>query len=92
MFFNELAVKQEVEDRINRLRAAYADNPLVKRIDYRIGRDWSDDPCVYVNVVLPGKDVPIPEVVKLGQQIRENPQGLAYTDDIGLHTYVRFAT
>jgi hypothetical protein len=37
---------EEISNRIDRLQVQYANNPLVKRIGYRIGVDWSDDPAI----------------------------------------------
>jgi hypothetical protein len=87
---NELAISQEISNRIDRLRARYADNPLVKRIDHRIGVDWSDDPAVFVDVILASKEIAEAEVLQLAESIRVDLLYVARTDEIGLHSYVHY--
>jgi hypothetical protein len=62
---------EEVSNRVDRLQMQYRGNPLVKRIDYHIGVDWSDDPAVFVEVVLADKEIPGPELQRLAQNIRD---------------------
>jgi hypothetical protein len=88
--FAESATSQEITDRIDRLRTQYAGNPLVKRIDHHIGVDWSDDPAVFIDVVLPGKEVAAAELQRLAESIRGDLLRLVSTDEIGLHSYLNF--
>jgi hypothetical protein len=57
IILSEWATSQEISNRIDRLRMQYAGNPLVKRIDHHIGVDWSDDPAVFIDVILPGNEI-----------------------------------
>ena len=90
VILNEWATGQEVSNRIDRLRMHYADNPLVKRIDHHIGVDWSDDPAVFINVVLPGNGIGAPELERLAEHMRVDLLRLVRTDEIGLHSYLNF--
>jgi hypothetical protein len=81
---------EEVSNRVDRLQMQYRGNPLVKRIDYHIGVDWSDDPAVFIEVVLAGKEIPGPELQRLAQNIREDLLRLVRSDEIGLHSYLNF--
>lgn len=90
VIFNESATSQEISDRIDRLRMQYAGNPLVMRIDYRIGADWSDDPAVFIDVILPGKEIAAAELQRLAKNIRVDLLRLVRTDEIGLHSYLNF--
>lgn len=78
---------EEIARRVGRLQAAYAGHPLVKRIDYRIGMDWSEEPAVFIDVVLARDDAPTEEVVDLTEKIREDIHSLR-TIDIGLISYL----
>jgi len=80
---------EEISGRIARLQMQYAGNPLVKRIDYHIGVDWSDDPAVFIDVVV-GKDVAGAELQHLAENIRVDLLQLVRTDEIGLHSYLNF--
>ncbi len=84
-------VEAEVASRVAPLQEKYADHPLVKRIDYRIGVDWSDDPAVYITAVLASKETPVGEVAQLAAEIRADLLSLVGTDEIGLHSYLHFA-
>ena len=86
---SEWATSQEISSRIDRLRTRYAGNPLVKRIDHHIGVDWSDDPAVFVKVILPG-DIAPAELQRLAEDIRVDLLRLVRTDEIGLHSYLNF--
>jgi len=57
---------EEVSDRVDRLQMQYRGDPLVKRIDYHIGVDWSDDPAVFIEVVLAGKEIPRTGIAETG--------------------------
>jgi hypothetical protein len=61
----------------------------VKRIDYRIGVDWSDDPAVFIDVTVAGKDF-TPELQHLAESIHVDVLRLVRSDEIGLHSYVHF--
>jgi hypothetical protein len=87
---SESATSQEISNRIDRLRTQYAGNPLVKRIDHHIGVDWSDDPAVFIDVTLPGKDIAAAELQRLAENIRVDLLRLVRTDEIGLHSYLNF--
>ena len=87
---NEWATGQEISNRIDRLRRQYASNPLVKRIDHHIGVDWSDDPAVFINVVLHGKEIAAAELERLAEDIRADLLRVVRTDEIGLHSYLNF--
>ncbi len=63
---------------------------LVKRIDHRIGIDWSDDPAVFIDVILPGNEIAAEELEQLAQDIRANLLRLVRSDEIGLHSYLHF--
>ncbi len=86
---NEWATSQEISNRIDRLRTRYAGHPLVKRIDHHIGVDWSDDPAVFIKVILPG-DIAPAELQRLAEDIRVDLLRLVRTDEIGLHSYLNF--
>jgi len=88
--FSEWATSQEISNRIDRLRMHYAGNPLVKRIDHQIGVDWSDDPAVFINVILTGKEIAPAELERLAKDIRADLLRLVRTDEIGLHSYLNF--
>ena len=87
---SEPAASQEISNRIDLLRKRYADHPLVKRIDHYIGLDWSDDPAVFINVILPGDEVASVELERLAEDIRVDFLRLVRTDEIGLHSYLNF--
>jgi hypothetical protein len=91
VLFNESATGQEISNRIDRLRTHYEGNPLVKRIDHQIGVDWSDDPAVFVNVILEGREIPSAELERLAEDLRVDLLRLVRTDEIGLHSYLNFA-
>lgn len=81
---------EEISNRVNRLQMQYAGNPLVKRIDYRVGFDWSDDPAVFIDVMLAGKEIAAAELQQLAENIRVDLLRLVRTDEIGLHSYLNF--
>lgn len=81
---------QEISNRIDRLQMQYAGNPLVTRIDYRIGFDWSDDPAVFIDVVLAGKEIAAAELQQLAENIRVDLLRVVRSDEIGLHSYLNF--
>jgi len=81
---------QEILNRVHRLQMQYAGNPLVKGIDYRIGVDWSDDPAVFIEVMLAGNDIAASELQRLAESIRGDLLRLVRTDEIGLHSYLNF--
>jgi hypothetical protein len=87
---SEWVTSQEISSRIDRLRTRYADNPLVKRVDHRIGVDWSDDPAVFIDVILSGKEIAGAELERLAEDIRVDLLRLVRTDEIGLHSYLNF--
>jgi hypothetical protein len=87
---SESATSQEISNRIDRLRTRYADNPLVMRIDHRIGVDWSDDPAVFIDVIVPGTEIADAELQRLAESIRVDLLRLVRTDEIGLHSYLSF--
>ncbi len=87
---NEWATSEEVSGRIDRLRAQYAGNPLVKRIDHHIGVDWSDEPAVFIDVILPGHGTATAELQRLAENMRADLLRLVRTDEIGLHSYLHF--
>ena len=70
---SERATSQEISNRIDRLRMQYAGNPLVKRIDHHIGVDWSHDPAVFIDVILPGNEIAASELERRAEadSIRE---------------------
>lgn len=81
---------EEISNRIDRLQVAYAGNPLVKHIGYRIGVDWSDDPAVFIDVtVAPGQAATV-ELQQLADKIRVDLLRLVRTDELGLHSYLNF--
>jgi len=83
---------EEISNRIDQLQARYAKNPLVKRIEYRFGADWSDDPAIFINVTVARKD-PLPaELQQLAENIRIDLVRLVRSDDIGLHSYLNFVS
>jgi len=86
----EWASAQEISNRIDRLQMQYAGNPLIKRIDYHIGFDWSDDPAVFIEVVLADKEIATEDLQNLARDIRGNLLRLVRTDEIGLHSYLNF--
>ena len=86
----EWTTSQDISNRIDRLRTQYQGNPLVKRIDHHIGVDWSDDPAVFINVTLPGKEIAAGEIERLAEDIRVDLLRLVRTDEIGLHSYLNF--
>jgi hypothetical protein len=86
----ELVSGQEISNRVRRLQIRYADNPLVKGIDYRIGFDWSEDPAVFIDVMLSSKDIAASELHRLAESIRVDLLRLVRTDEIGLHSYLNF--
>jgi hypothetical protein len=81
---------QEIPTRIDRLRTRYAGNALVKRIDYHIGVDWSDDPAVFIDVMLAGKEISAAELQRLAENLRSDLLRLVRTDEVGLHSYLSF--
>jgi len=62
----------------------------VKGIDYRIGFDWSDDPAVFIDVMLTGNKIAASELQRLAEDIRVDLLRLVRTDEIGLHSYLNF--
>ena len=87
---SELATSREISDRIDRLRAQVAGNPLVKRIDHHIGVDWSDDPAVFIDVILSGSEIAAAELQRLAEDIRVSLLRVVRTDEMGLHSYLNF--
>lgn len=87
---SEWTTSQEISNRVDRLRLQYAGNPLVKRIDHHIGVDWSDDPAVFIEVILPGTQIAAAELARLAEGIRVDLLRLVRTDEIGLHSYLNF--
>ena len=90
IILSEWATSQEISNRIDRLRMQYAGNPLVKRIDHHIGVDWSDDPAVFIDVILPGNEIAPAELERLAEDIRVDLLHLVRSDEIGLHSYLNF--
>lgn len=81
---------EEIANRIGRLQMQYAGNPLVKRIGYRVGPDWSDDPAVFIDVILAGGGITTEEVQELAEKMRIDLLSLVRTDEIGVHSYLSF--
>jgi hypothetical protein len=81
---------EEISNRVNRLQLQYAGNPLIRRIDYHVGFDWSDDPAVFIDVMLAGKEIAAAELQQLAENIRVDLLRLVRTDEIGLHSYLNF--
>jgi hypothetical protein len=88
----EWIVGPEISNRIDRLRARYANHPLVARFDHRIGVDWSADPAVFIAVILAEKEIGDAEVVRLAEDIRVDLRSIVRTDEVGLHPYLNFVT
>jgi hypothetical protein len=86
----ELASGQEISNRLHRLQMRYAGNPLVKGIDYRMGFDWSDDPAVFIDVMLAGKEIAASDLQRLAENMRVDLLRLVRTDEIGIHSYLNF--
>ena len=61
---------EEISNRIGRLQVQYANNPLVKRIDYRIGVDWSDDPAVFIDITVAHSEITSMELQQLAESVR----------------------
>jgi hypothetical protein len=80
----------EILNRIGQLQARYSKNPLVKRIEYRIGSDWSDDPAVFIDVTVARKDPPIDDVLELSKNIQADLLLFVRSDEIGVHSYLNF--
>lgn len=87
---SEWAASQEISHRIDLLRTQYAGNPLVKQIDHHIGVDWSDDPAVFIDVILSHREIAAAELQRLAENIRVDLLRLVRTDEIGLHSYLNF--
>jgi hypothetical protein len=87
-----LVSNEEISNRVHQLQMRYAGNPLVKGIEYRIGFDWSDDPAVFIDVMLTNKEIAASEVQQLAENIRVDLLLLVRTDEIGLHSYLSFAS
>jgi hypothetical protein len=87
-----LVSSEEISNRVHQLQTRYAGNPLVKGIDYRIGFDWSDDPAVFIDVVLIGKEIAASELQQLAKNIRVDLLRLVHSDEIGLHSYLTFVS
>ena len=85
-----LVNSEEISNRVHQLQLLYAGNPLVKGIHYRIGFDWSDDPAVFIDVMLTGKDIAASELQQLAENIRVDLLRLVRSDEIGLHSYLSF--
>ena len=66
----EIVSGQEISNRVHLLQMRYAGNPLVKGIDYRIGFDWSDDPAVFIDVMLNGNANTASELQRLAEDMR----------------------
>ncbi len=82
---------EEIAERIGRFQAAYADNPLVKGIDFRVGSDWDGDPAIFVTATVRKKSAD-PEFLKLAQEMQSDLLHLAWTDELGIHSYLSFAS
>ena len=80
----------EISNRIDRLQMQYSGNPLVKRIDYRIGADWSDDPAVFIDVTISRDEMTLAELLRLAESIRGDLLRLVRSDEIGLHSWLNF--
>lgn len=87
-----LVSSEEISNRVHHLQMRYAGSPLVKGIDYRIGYDWSDDPAVFIDVTLTGKEIAASELQQLAQNIRVDLLRFVRTDEIGLHSYLSFVS
>lgn len=83
---------EEVAARIGRLKEQYAGNPLVKRIEHRIGTDYDDDPAIFIDVVLASDDATAEQVVPLSQEMRIDLLSLVRAYEVGLHAYLSFKT
>jgi hypothetical protein len=81
---------EEISNRIDRLQMQYTGNPLVKRIDYRIGVDWSDDPAVFIDVTVARNEMTAAKLQQLAENIRVDLLRLVRSDEIGLHSYLNF--
>jgi hypothetical protein len=62
----------------------------VKRIDYRIGFDWSDDPAVFIDVTVDRNEMTAAELQLLAENIRIDLLRLVRSDEIRLHSYLNF--
>jgi len=86
---NAFISADEIASRVGRLQAHYAGNPIIREISYRIGRDWSEDPAVFLDVTVP-PGTTAEELLPVANQLREDVLTLMRTDELGLHTYVSF--
>ena len=86
----EIVSGQEISNRVHLLQMRYAGNPIVKGIDYRIGFDWSDDPAVFIDVMLNGNANTASELQRLAEAMRFDLLRLVRTDEIGLHSCLHF--
>ena len=59
-------------------------------MNHRFGFDWSDDPAVFIDVMLPGKEIAAVDVQSLAENIRGDLLSLVRTDEIGVHSYLSF--
>ena len=83
---------EDVAVRVGRLQEQYAGNPLVNRIEHRIGTDYDDDPVIFIDVVLASDDATAEQVVPLAQEMRIDLLGLVRAYEVGLNAYLSFKT
>ena len=91
MVVNKLWIdEREIEKRIERVRETYASDPLVRKIEYRIGEDWTDEPAIFIEVHLADPGIPLKEIGERGARLSLDIRHAVAADDFGLHSSVSF--
>ncbi len=88
--FQEWTASKEVSSRVDLLRQKYANHPLVKSISHKIAPDWTDDPAVFIEVLLASKDISTAQVLPVSEEMHLDLLRFVRTDEIGLHSYLKF--
>jgi hypothetical protein len=86
--------EDEVARRVGGLQMKYAGDPLINRLDHRLGLDWSGDPAIFIDVVL-APNFPTDNsntLTTLAEKLRLDLLSVVRSDEIGLHSYLSFVS
>jgi hypothetical protein len=85
---SELVHQAEVEERIGRLRAQFADDPDIAGFEYRFGQDWSGDDAVYITMVLRAPKPSDQLIRRLVWEVHDEISRVMRSQELGLLLYI----
>jgi hypothetical protein len=81
-----------VVERIAQLQQQFSNDRDVARIAYRLGADWSGDDSLFIDVLLKTQTPSPATVARLSEQISTALLHVVRSEELGLHSYLDFAS